>query len=117
MSATRSAPEFRITLHCRATTQKTTAQVLLPTLSRTHCFHRLRRLGRALLLQRPHLREQAVRAQQFRMRAALDDPPFVHHDHVVAGMFYVWEKMRGEDQIDALVVRQIADDVATTSSM
>src|SRR5260370_40975626 len=34
----------------------------------------------ALLLQLPHLREEAARADQLRMGTALDDSPMVHHD-------------------------------------
>ncbi len=35
------------------------------------------------LLQRPHLREQATRAQQLCMRATLDDPAAIHHDDLL----------------------------------
>ena len=41
------------------------------------------RLFRPLLLQRPHLRKQPARAQQFGVRASLHDAPVIHHDDLL----------------------------------
>ena len=41
------------------------------------------RVGRLLLLKRPHLREETIRTQQFRVRAAFHDASVVHHDDLL----------------------------------
>ena len=40
-----------------------------------------------------------------------DDLPLVHHDHVVAGELDVGQQVRREDQVDVLVVAEIADEL------
>jgi hypothetical protein len=46
-------------------------------------FDLFRRLCGLLLLQRPHLREQAARAHEFRVRPAFHDPAMIHYDNLL----------------------------------
>ena len=55
------------------------------------------------------LEDAAARALERLDRACRGNRALVHHHHVIAGGFDVGQQMRGEDQVDALVVREVAD--------
>ena len=57
----------------------------------------------------PELEHLPARLLEIRDRTLRRHPSLVHHDDVVAGVFDVGQQVRGEDQVDALVVRQVAD--------
>ena len=69
---------------------------------------RLEVAGRRLHAQ---LVDAAARLLQRGDRAGGRDRPLVHDDDVVAGVLDVGQQVRRQDQVDALVVRQIADEL------
>ena len=57
------------------------------------------------------LEDAARRPLELLDRALRRDLPLVHDDHVVAGVLDVGQQMRREDQVDVLVVAEIADEL------
>ncbi len=68
-------------------------------------------MNRQQITLHAQLEDTSSRPFELLNRALRRDLPLVHHDDVVAGVLDVGQQMRREDQVDVLVVAEIADEL------